>query len=333
MPHGSAHLWHFRSRDPDEFGERIAPVAPTVRPCTAGTVPFFTDTTAVRLPRMGIFTISSVGFRVLSPPRKDTVLTIPRRSHFTVRHGRSSIDYHSNKAHVLPPDKPLDLATPARADMLVVILDRDLLEATRSGLADHSTVARVSPTVLMDRPAGISLRRQLGLTWAEVSRGASWLEDDRVVREVEGLLATLVTHVLDERPDEDVPADAGMGAVQRAIDYIHAHLADAVTLADLCAEARVSERSLERAFRQKVDTPPLQYLRQRRLEAAARDLRAADPDVTTVTDVAYRYGFAHLGRFAASYQAAVGELPSQTLQRRAGSGPSPVGLRMRRNGK
>jgi AraC-like DNA-binding protein len=39
----------------------------------------------------------------------------------------------------------------------------------------------------------------------------------------------------------------------------------------------------------------------------------ADPGRTTVTDVAHRWGFDHLGRFAASYRARYHTTPSQTL--------------------
>ena len=50
---------------------------------------------------------------------------------------------------------------------------------------------------------------------------------------------------------------------------------------------------------------------------ARRALREATPDAMTVTDVATRYGFWQLGRFAVEYRSLFGELPSVTL------GPQP----------
>ena len=44
-------------------------------------------------------------------------------------------------------------------------------------------------------------------------------------------------------------------------------------------------------------------------------LRQADPALHTVTETAYRYGFTHMGRFAAEYRARFGEAPSTTLGR------------------
>jgi AraC-like DNA-binding protein len=49
-----------------------------------------------------------------------------------------------------------------------------------------------------------------------------------------------------------------------------------------------------------------------------RNLRQADRDTATVSEIARRSGFRDLGRFAANYRGAFGELPSVTLQRGSG---------------
>jgi TolB-like protein len=52
-----------------------------------------------------------------------------------------------------------------------------------------------------------------------------------------------------------------------------------------------------------------------RLDLARRELLRAQP-VASVTDIAERCRFNHLGRFAAAYRERYGEVPSATLQRR-----------------
>lgn len=57
------------------------------------------------------------------------------------------------------------------------------------------------------------------------------------------------------------------------------------------------------------------FVKQRRLDAAYLDLLSARPDTASVTQVAYDYGFLHVGKFAIEYRKTFGELPSSSLAR------------------
>jgi transcriptional regulator GlxA family with amidase domain len=58
----------------------------------------------------------------------------------------------------------------------------------------------------------------------------------------------------------------------------------------------------------------MEYLRRVRLDHARHDLVAADPACTTVTAIAYRWGFSNASRFATRYQEAYGVRPSHTFR-------------------
>jgi AraC-like DNA-binding protein len=88
-----------------------------------------------------------------------------------------------------------------------------------------------------------------------------------------------------------------------------------LTLAQVSARLGLSERALRKNCQENFGMSPTQYLRHRRLARARADLLAAPPGAT-VTTIAIALGFGELGRFAAYYAAAFGELPSQTLSRR-----------------
>jgi AraC-like DNA-binding protein len=87
--------------------------------------------------------------------------------------------------------------------------------------------------------------------------------------------------------------------------------------AELCKAIGVSERTLRVCCQEQLGVGPKRYLQLRRLHLARRALREASADAATVTEVAMRYGFWHLGRFAGEYQSLFGEPPSSTLQRPA----------------
>jgi AraC family ethanolamine operon transcriptional activator len=61
---------------------------------------------------------------------------------------------------------------------------------------------------------------------------------------------------------------------------------------------------------------PKAYLTAMRLDGVRRHLVPGEPTVK-IADVANRWGFWHMGQFAADYRRHFGELPSQTLQRRS----------------
>jgi len=102
--------------------------------------------------------------------------------------------------------------------------------------------------------------------------------------------------------------------VKRAIEFMQANLLQPLSLADIANAAGTSARSLQIGFRQFRDMTPMEYLRRLRLNGAHQDLIDALPG-TAVATIAYRWGFAHHGMFAASYAKVFGEPPSATLKK------------------
>lgn len=104
-------------------------------------------------------------------------------------------------------------------------------------------------------------------------------------------------------------------AVRRACEYIDQHLSQSLTVRDLAAAGGVSVRTLQNQFMDDLGQTPTSYLKNCRLERARADLADTTPNSgTTVTDIAARWGFTHLGRFSVTYRARFGETPSQTLR-------------------
>jgi AraC family ethanolamine operon transcriptional activator len=98
-----------------------------------------------------------------------------------------------------------------------------------------------------------------------------------------------------------------------AVEFMALHLSRPLMVRDLCAEFDVSERTLEYTFREAFGLTPMAYFKVRRLNAVRQALKGADPQATTVHEIAQQWGFWHSGAFAADYCRLFGELPSETL--------------------
>ena len=109
-------------------------------------------------------------------------------------------------------------------------------------------------------------------------------------------------------------------AVRKAQEYMAAHADQPLSLADICREAGCSARALQTAFRQHAGQGPMEFLRETRLDRVRAELLqpSAGPGPGGggggggVREVAQKYGFLHLGHFAAQYRARFGERPSET---------------------
>jgi AraC family ethanolamine operon transcriptional activator len=101
--------------------------------------------------------------------------------------------------------------------------------------------------------------------------------------------------------------------VRRAEQYLQECGDPSVRIEDLCMAACTSLSRLERAFRETFGVGPRRYLTLRRLAAVRRELLRRG-EQTSVTEVATRWGFFHLGRFSQDYKTLFGETPSQTLR-------------------
>jgi AraC-like DNA-binding protein len=99
----------------------------------------------------------------------------------------------------------------------------------------------------------------------------------------------------------------------RALEWLRVHTSEPVQIDFLAEVSGATPRTLERHFRMFLGTTPLGWARRMRLARARHALLHAGPE-DTVTDVALSNGFAQLGRFAAEYRRAFGELPSRTMQ-------------------
>lgn len=102
--------------------------------------------------------------------------------------------------------------------------------------------------------------------------------------------------------------------VDAALAILEAKPHGPVSVGAVCEALGVGERTLERAFQERLGLSPRAYERERRLRAA-HGLILTEGDRLSITDIAMSVGFWHLGRFAGAYAALFGYSPSETRRR------------------
>ena len=100
--------------------------------------------------------------------------------------------------------------------------------------------------------------------------------------------------------------------IQRVKHYIKQSWHEPISLDDIMAVAQVSKRNLYQGFQQHLGMPPMHYLKNVRLDQVHQQIKTGKG--ASVTQVAVRCGFTHLGRFANEYKRRFGESPSVTMQ-------------------
>jgi transcriptional regulator GlxA family with amidase domain len=105
-------------------------------------------------------------------------------------------------------------------------------------------------------------------------------------------------------------------ALRQALDFCEQHAGDPISTEDIALAVHTGVRTLQRAFRTHLKMTPLKHLHRVRLDRVHQDLlRIAEGRAEgTVSEVAMRWGFTHLGRFAALYRKTYGCTPVQTLR-------------------
>jgi AraC family transcriptional regulator len=100
----------------------------------------------------------------------------------------------------------------------------------------------------------------------------------------------------------------------RVQDYIRAHLAHPIGLADLAAIAGTSQTSFARAFKRSTGTSPYRYLTQERIQQASRLLTAT---TMPIAEIALASGFSHQEHLTRLFHRETGTTPA-AYRRRAG---------------
>jgi len=109
--------------------------------------------------------------------------------------------------------------------------------------------------------------------------------------------------------------------MRRLEEVLRANFEGPLYMDDLCKAIGVSYRTLLACCREHLGMGPKRYLLLRRMHLARRALSRGDPEKTSVTDIATKYGFWELGRFSVAYRSLFGRVAVDEAEKIVGCGP------------
>jgi AraC-like DNA-binding protein len=244
---------------------------------------------------------------------------LPIAGRFRSRHRGVELLVNPLSAPVYQPGSAFAACWPIGYRALCVRIDSAAVESALSGLPHGGAAARLLFDPVLNVAAGP------GRSWAElmfsVNRQLSvphgLLSDPLVAAPMaESLMWGFLRTATRSHPEMLVEPAAPLRpvSVRTACDVIEAAPQEALTVSALADRCGVSRRALQKAFQHHLGMSPMAYLREVRLRRAHEDLRCADPFTESVAAVARRWGFGHLGRFAAAHEAKYGQTPLRTLR-------------------
>ena len=131
----------------------------------------------------------------------------------------------------------------------------------------------------------------------------------------------IATPVLSEDEAHQVTLNAQTQAVERAIQAMHTHLHEVLTLEDLASVACLSPSHFTRVFHRLIGVPPGEFLSALRFQTARRLLLTTS---LSVTDICFEVGYTSTGSFTSRFTHLVGLSPRLFRQRAHAFEPLPV---------
>lgn len=210
-----------------------------------------------------------------------------------IEHRFQSTQFSDGDVTIVPANVLNSAAWNTEYQFITLIFESNTFAHHTNGLIDVTAVELVPSFSQSDRlihSIGLALKSEL-----ESSRIGSRLY-------VDSLTAALITHLLRHySARKTIPQAYHRGLskrqVQQVMDFIHQHLEQDLTLAELAAIVQMSPSHFSNLFRQTLGIAPYQYVIQCRVDCAKQLLQEGK---LSISEVAISLGFTHQSHLAAT---------------------------------
>lgn len=244
------------------------------------------------------------------------LISIPISGHSSHQFQGITYTAHPTQAVFQPAGVPINAWPATHVQTFQVTIDRSAYDRAVEAYVGHDSILKATKTF------EIALKRDFGRNIAALSqRMVEWLNTPGMsLHESLPLLKILEQRFIQAVVEHQAQAWSFLDHVpvaepyyvRMAEDYIRDNLPGGMDLATLSQVCGLSGRAIQLGFQKHRGLSPLKFSRNLRLDAARRDLINADVQLN-VTQVAMKWGFSNLGRFAEDYSRRHQELPSETF--------------------
>ncbi|OZI59146.1 helix-turn-helix domain-containing protein [Bordetella genomosp. 4] len=248
------------------------------------------------------------------------LLVLPTQGHAEFHFDGRRIEVSPNKAFLISPDRRFYFRVSHDYEQVLLRLDRPAIADAWQRLTGQDQAPDICFDAIMPvHTAGWQALMPM-LQWVVRCSGLGQGQNTTqaaLLAQTEMLVATTLLlhqpHSMAEHlwpaPPPSVPQ-----TIRRAQAYMLEHQGERVPVAMVASHCGLSARRLQALFQSECGQSPLQWLRMQRLQSVRQTLLHGD-DVGTISEIATRFGFTHLGEFSQAYRQAFGETPQQTRGR------------------
>ncbi|MBT9518619.1 MAG: helix-turn-helix domain-containing protein [Methyloversatilis discipulorum] len=235
---------------------------------------------------------------------------------------------HQDSLLTLMPGEELHFRTPRVSDIFVTVIDANTLHSHAELILgeDVASIATRSQMQTLSASAAARYRRVLHEVMCCVQSAPEVLQHAASSKAVtESIINASLTALLStSEPNKRSRGGHSIhrAIVERARQYILTNRDIAPSVSDLSIHLKMSRRGLHHAFMNVLGISPVTFLRYVRLHGARKDLLHGGADAS-VSCIACKWGFWHLGMFSTYYKALFGESPSSTLKNPPQVRPEP----------
>lgn len=246
------------------------------------------------------------------------LLQIPIRGKAFVTVDKEEIHCSPKQAVMISPTNGVEMTFAEGCEHLIVRIEKANLELQMEqhlGRRVESPI-KFTPAVPLDTsPAReiTSLLRYMTMTLTETGgiSGSSIAK-----KHMSSLLISALINCLDHNYQSELTEGKAWprpAYIAKAQKFMRMNYAELIGPEDVAQAIDVSARALYAGFRAYLNTTPMRYLKDLRLDMVHQALIGIESHRTSVTTIAMNCGFSHLGHFCAAYKQKFGELPHETL--------------------